>query len=53
MADYPIFAKRTKEFGRPLSEIIKNKLLRPWRMFLYFYFKKIRNYEFTGTKYPW
>ena len=51
--NYPILAKRTKEVGRPLSEIIKNKLLRPWRMFLNFYFRKIRNYEFAGTKYPW
>lgn len=53
LADYPILAKRTKEVDRPLSEIIKNKLLRPWRMFLNFYFRKIRNYEFAGTKYPW
>lgn len=49
----PILAKRTKEIGRPKSEIIKNKLLRPWRMFLNFYFRKIRDYEFADTKYPW
>lgn len=53
LADYPILARRTKEIGRPLSEIIKNKLLRPWRMFLYFYFRNIRNYEFYSLKYPW
>lgn len=51
--NYPILARRTKEIGRPLSEVIRNKLFRPWRMFLNFYFRKIRNYEFAGTKYPW
>ena len=53
MSDFPIWAKRTKEIGRPRSEVIKNKLLRPWRMFLNFYFRKIRGYEFAGTIYPW
>ena len=48
----PILAKRTKEIGRPKSEIIKNKLLRPWRSFLHFYFKYIRNYDYRG-KYVW
>lgn len=53
LADSPILAKRTKEIGRPRSEVLKNKLLRPWRMFLNFYFRKIRNYEFVGRTYPW
>lgn len=53
LADYPIWARRTKEVGRPLSEVVKNKLLRPWRMILNFYFRKIRNYEFASKKYPW
>lgn len=53
MSEFPILAKRTKEIGRPGSEVLKNKLLRPWRMFLNFYFRKIRNYELAGTQYPW
>ena len=53
MSDFPIWAKRTKEIGRPRSEVIKNKLLRPWRMLLNIYFRKIRNYEFAGKGYTW
>lgn len=53
LADFPILAKRTKEIGRPCSEVLKNKLLRPWRMFLNFYFRKIRNYEFASKRYTW
>ena len=52
MSDYPIQAQRHKENNRPISVIIENKLLRPWRMFLNFYFRKIRNYDFLGTNYP-
>lgn len=53
MSEFPILAKRTKEIGRPRYEVLKNKLLRPWRMFLNFYFRKVRNYEFASAKYPW
>ncbi len=53
LADYPIQARRLKELDRPKSEIIKNKLLRPWRDFLNFYFKKIKHYEYTCDHYPW
>lgn len=53
LKDYPIQARRLKELDRPKSEIIKNKLLRPWRDFLGFYFKKIRNYEYLCDHYPW
>ncbi len=53
MPEFPIVAKRTKEISRPRSEVLKNKLLRPWRMFLNFYFRKVRNYEFASAKYPW
>lgn len=53
LSDYPIQARRHKENNRPLSVVIENKLLRPWRMFLNFYFRKIRNYDFLGKSYPW
>ena len=53
LKDYPIQARRMKELDRPKSEIIKNKLLRPWRDFLGFYFKKIRHYEYLCDHYPW
>lgn len=53
LSDFPIQARRLKELDRPKSEIIKNKLLRPWREFLNFYFKKIRHYEYTCDHYPW
>ena len=53
LKDYPIQARRLKELDRPKSEIIKNKLLRPWRDFLGFYFKKIRHYEYLCDHYPW
>ena len=53
LVDYPIQARRHKLNARPFSEVIKNKLLRPWRMFLNFYFRKVRNYEIAGTQYPW
>lgn len=51
--DFPIQARRHKEQNRPLSEIIKNKLLRPWRMILGFYFTHIRHYEYLCDHYPW
>ena len=53
LMDYPIQARRLKELDRPKSEIIKNKLLRPWRDFLGFYFKRIRHYEYLCDHYPW
>jgi hypothetical protein len=53
LKDHPIQARRLKELDRPKSEIIKNKLLRPWRDFLGFYFKKIRHYEYLCDHYPW
>ena len=51
--DCPILVVRKKETDRPMSEIIKNKLLRPWRDFLGFYFTKIRHYEYLCDHYPW
>ena len=53
LADYPIQGRRHKEVDRPVSEVIKNKLLRPWRMCLFFYFTKIRHYTFLGGQYSW
>lgn len=53
LTDYPIQARRLKEVDRPKSEIIKNKLLRPWRNLLNFYFERIRHYEYTCKHYPW
>lgn len=53
LADYPVHAHRTKEINRPKSVVLKNKLLKPWRLFLNFYFRKIRNYEFIVKSYPW
>lgn len=53
LAGFPIHARRTKEVGRPLSEIIRNKLLRPWRMLLNLYFRRVRDYEFAENGYPW
>ena len=53
LKDYPIQARRLKEIDRPKSEIIKNKLLRPWRDILGFYFKRIRHYEYACDHYPW
>lgn len=52
LANYPIQARRLKEQDRPMSEIIKNKLLRPWREILHIYFKYIRHYEYLG-RYVW
>ena len=53
LCDNPIVGMRTKEMGRPKSELIKNKLLRPWRMFLNFYFRKVKDYEISVKGYPW
>ncbi len=53
LADNPIQARRLKEQDRPISEIVKNKLLRPWRDILGFYFTRIRHYEYTCDHYPW
>lgn len=51
--DYPVQARRHKEEKRPLSVILYNKILRPWRMLLNIYFRQIRNYDFAGESYPW
>lgn len=51
--DFPVQARRHKEQNRPTKEIIKNKLLRPWRMVLNIYFRHIRKYDFMGNGYPW
>ena len=53
LCDYPIQGRRHKEIDRPWLEIIKNKLFRPWRTFLHFYFRKIRHYEYLCDHYPW
>jgi len=52
MRDYPIQGRRLKEQDRPKREMIKNKLLKPWRMILDVYFKKFRDYEYKGN-YAW
>lgn len=51
--DFPIQARRQKENDRPISVVLKNKLLRPWRDFLNFYFKKLKHYEYSCDHYPW
>lgn len=51
--NFPIQARRHKEQGRPLSVRLYNKLLRPWRMILYVYFTRCRDYYFLGGNYPW
>lgn len=48
----PVQGRRLKEQDRPRNEIIKNKMIRPWRVFLHYYFKYIRKYEYIG-KYSW
>lgn len=53
LTEQPIQARRLKEIDRPKFEVLKNKLLRPWRDFLGFYFKKIRHYEYSCDHYPW
>lgn len=53
MVGFPIWAKRTKEQGRPFSVRMRNKLLRPWRMLLGFYFRRVRHYHFLNQHYPW
>lgn len=52
LADFPIQARRLKEQDRPISEIMRNKLLRPWREILHIYFKYIRRYEYL-SRYTW
>lgn len=52
MKDFPIQGRRLKEQDRPKSEVIKNKLMRPWRDILHVYFKYIRKYEYGG-KFVW
>lgn len=53
LEDYPIQARHMKELGRPWHVVLKNKLLRPWRMILNYYFRYIRDYHFAGNAYPW
>lgn len=53
LAAYPIQARRHKFDGRPLSVVLWNKALHPWRSFLNFYFRHIRHYEWKGNHYPW
>ena len=48
----PVVGRRLKEIDRPKSEVFKNKLMRPWRSLLHFYFKYIREYDYRG-KYVW
>lgn len=51
--DCPIHVVRKKEIDRPKSEVLKNKLLMPWRLVLNVYFRYIRDYYFVGKYYPW
>ena len=51
--DCPIQVIRRKEVDRSIYEVLKNKMLRPWRIFLGFYFTRIRHYEYTCDHYPW
>ncbi|MCM1078827.1 MAG: hypothetical protein NC344_04220 [Bacteroidales bacterium] len=51
--EFPIQALRMKEQGRPWNIVLKNKLMRPWRMILNVYFRKIRGYHFAIGSYPW
>lgn len=53
LKNYPIQARRLKEVGRPFTTKMYNKLLRPWRILLNLYFRKIRNYYFINKSYPW
>lgn len=53
LRDYPIQARRHKEKDRPLSVIIRNKVLSPWRTLLFYYFTVKRDYFFAGNSYPW
>ena len=54
LSTMPIQGRRHKEKDRPLSVIIKNKLLRPWREIMNIYFRRFRDYEFlTKRSYPW
>lgn len=53
LASFPIQARRHKEKGRPLRVILWNKLLRPYRIFLYIYFTKCKGYYFSNNDFPW
>lgn len=53
MDAYPIQARRDKERDRPMREVLRNKLLRPWRMALGVYFRHCRHYHFLCGGYPW
>lgn len=53
LSSSPVQGRRLKEQDRPKSEVVKNKLMMPWRTFLHFYFRKIRHYEYLCDHYPW
>lgn len=53
LRSFPILARREKELMRPRVEVIRNKLLRPWRMLLNVYFRHIRHYYYPYDTYPW
>lgn len=53
MQDFPIQARRNKNENMSLASRIINKMLRPWRIILYYYFTKIRHYKFANSCYPW
>lgn len=53
LSSSPVQGRRLKEQDRPKSEVIKNKLMMPWRTLLHFYFRKIRHYEYLCDHYPW
>ncbi|MBP3471749.1 MAG: hypothetical protein J6K41_05925 [Paraprevotella sp.] len=53
LSSFPIQARRHKEKERPLNIIIWNKLLRPYRFFLYIWFTKYKGYHFSNKSFPW
>lgn len=53
IVDCPIQVVRRKEIERPINMVLKNKILWPWRLFLHFYFRNFRDYEYTCDHYPW
>lgn len=53
LIDFPIQARRHKLDGRPLSVVLWNKVLHPWRSCLNFYFRHMKQYEWVGDHYPW
>ena len=49
---FPIQGRRYKEKERSKLDILKNKLLRPWRELLHLYFNYLRQYDYQG-RYHW